>query len=47
MFSYDSTGTGGALGPTQIRLLHLLPAKDDNNPIECRLEVVAFEENQA
>ncbi|KAG4287373.1 hypothetical protein FPRO06_05025 [Fusarium proliferatum] len=36
---------GGGLGPTQIRLLHLLPAKDNDNPIECLLEVVAFEEN--
>ncbi|KAG5818079.1 hypothetical protein H9Q74_010235 [Fusarium xylarioides] len=45
MFSYDSTSQGGALGPTQIRLLHLLPAKNDDNPIECRLQVVAFEEN--
>ncbi|KAG9503330.1 hypothetical protein J7337_006175 [Fusarium musae] len=45
MFSYDSMGTGGALGPTQIRLLHLLPAKESTNPIACRLEVVAFEEN--
>ncbi|KAF5581507.1 hypothetical protein FPANT_8895 [Fusarium pseudoanthophilum] len=45
MFSYDSTGTGGALGPTQIRLLHLLPAKDSTNPIACRLQVVAFEES--
>ncbi|KAG5761556.1 hypothetical protein H9Q72_010327 [Fusarium xylarioides] len=43
MLSYNSIG--GVLGPTQIRLLHLLPAKDNKSPIECRLEVVAFEEN--
>lgn len=39
MLSYSSTG--GLLGPTQIRLLYLLPATDNN--IECRLKVVALE----
>ncbi|WJG35273.1 uncharacterized protein FOBCDRAFT_239639 [Fusarium oxysporum Fo47] len=43
MFSYNSTGS--VLGPTQIRLLHLLPVTENNDSIECRLEVVALEEN--
>ncbi|KAF5605998.1 heterokaryon incompatibility (het-6OR allele) [Fusarium subglutinans] len=43
MFSYNSTG--GALGPTQIRLLHLSPAADFNDPVESRLEVVALDQN--
>ncbi|EXA44155.1 hypothetical protein FOVG_05658 [Fusarium oxysporum f. sp. pisi HDV247] len=43
MFSYNSTG--GVLGPAQIRLLHLLPATENNDSIECRLEVIALEEN--
>jgi hypothetical protein len=43
MFSYKSTG--GVLGPTHIRLLHLLPATDINNPIESRLEAVALDKN--
>ncbi|KAM0080391.1 hypothetical protein ACKRZS_007486 [Fusarium odoratissimum] len=43
MFSYNSTG--GVLGPAQIRLLHLLPAPENNDSIECRLEVVALEED--
>ncbi|KAH7204647.1 heterokaryon incompatibility protein-domain-containing protein [Fusarium oxysporum] len=43
MFSYNSTG--GVLGPAQIRLLHLLPAPENNDSIESRLEVVALEEN--
>ncbi|KAF5626999.1 heterokaryon incompatibility (het-6OR allele) [Fusarium sp. NRRL 52700] len=45
MFSYGSTSKGDRLGLTQIRLLHLLPAKDQHNQIECRLEVVALEED--
>ncbi|KAF4970276.1 hypothetical protein FSARC_2654 [Fusarium sarcochroum] len=45
MFSYEKTG--GVLGPTNIRLLHLLPATDINDPIESRIEVVSLEENPA
>ncbi|KAM0541958.1 hypothetical protein ACHAPJ_013020 [Fusarium lateritium] len=43
MFSYNSTGD--LLGPQQIRLLHLLPASDINDPIESRLEIVALDQN--
>ncbi|KAF4447078.1 hypothetical protein F53441_9377 [Fusarium austroafricanum] len=42
MFSYKHTG--GVLSSTQIRLLHLFPATDTNDPIESRLEVVDLEE---
>ncbi|SCO78223.1 related to heterokaryon incompatibility protein (het-6OR allele) [Fusarium oxysporum] len=45
MFSYNTTG--GVLGSAQIRLLHLLPVTENNDSIECRLEVVALEENPA
>ncbi|KAF5565494.1 heterokaryon incompatibility (het-6OR allele) [Fusarium phyllophilum] len=36
---------GGVLGPTHIRLLHLLPATNIDDAIETRLEVVALEQN--
>ncbi|CEI61598.1 hypothetical protein FVEN_g9319 [Fusarium venenatum] len=42
MFSYNHMG---ALGPMEIRILHVLPATDINHPIESRLEVVALEQN--
>ncbi|KAJ0137527.1 hypothetical protein HZ326_19483 [Fusarium oxysporum f. sp. albedinis] len=45
MFSYNTTG--GVLGSAQTRLLHLLPVTENNDSIECRLEVVALEENPA
>jgi hypothetical protein len=43
MFSYNPAG--GVLGPGHIRLLHLFPAKEINDPIESQLEIVILEEN--